>query len=227
MAELKAWLARIDALSLKERALLLGALVLLIVFACNEMLMQPLALREKTAGEDMAQRREAIAAVRQQAADVEARGKLDPDAETRARVEQVSKQIEETRQAIVANRPQLVPPGQMVEVLKTVLSRSANLTFVALNGLGVKPLHAGAVGSPVPASDAGEAQAAISGAYLHGMQLRFDGAYLDVLAYLRELEGLPWKFLWESVAYEVGEYPRGQASVVVYTLSLEPDWIGL
>ena len=55
------------------------------------------------------------------------------------------------------------------------------------------------------------------------MQLQLEGSYLATLRYLRALEGLPWKFFWEGVEYEVTEHPTARITIDLYTLGLPGD----
>ena len=41
------------------------------------------------------------------------------------------------------------------------------------------------------------------------------------------LEALPWRFFWDSVSYEVEDYPRSLVRLRLHTLSLSEDWIGV
>ena len=66
-----------------------------------------------------------------------------------------------------------------------------------------------------------------AGLHRHGFALEFSGGYLATLNYLQALERLPWRFFWDSVDYEVMQYPRSIVRLKLYTLSLSEDWIGV
>ena len=63
--------------------------------------------------------------------------------------------------------------------------------------------------------------------YRHGMRVEFKGRYFDIVKYLQSLEGLPWKVFWGEVSLETDEYPVSKVSLVIYTLSRYPGWIGV
>jgi MSHA biogenesis protein MshJ len=115
----------------------------------------------------------------------------------------------------------------MAEVLKNVLGKSGKLTLLGLTGLGAQPLTGLPAAAQAPAGKPEVPPVATVVAYRHGLRIEVAGSYLDVLAYLHGLETLPWKFLWDSVDYKVKSYPQGTATIVVYTLSLDPAWIGI
>ncbi|OGI42866.1 MAG: hypothetical protein A2150_02140 [Candidatus Muproteobacteria bacterium RBG_16_64_11] len=64
-------------------------------------------------------------------------------------------------------------------------------------------------------------------AYRHGMRIELKGGYLDMLAYLREVENLPWKMFWGQVTLQVEQYPVSRLVLHVYTLSTQESWIGI
>jgi len=76
------------------------------------------------------------------------------------------------------------------------------------------------------AADPKTARLAAEGAiYKHGVELTVKGPYLDLLAYLREIENLPVQMYWSRMDLTAGEYPDSTLKLVVFTLSLDPAWI--
>ena len=223
MQKLSDVLARIDALSLKERALLLAAVVLVIVFLWNVELMRPLEVRQRELSSEMHKTSKAIAVLNRQATRIIAASTRDPDAATRARLEAARMQIQAADQKLGELTSRLIKPSQMPQVLEAVLRKPKGLTLIRLQGLGVKPLV-----EPAAPAKGQKAQATPAvGVYRHGIRIEFEGSYLDTLAYLRELEALPWGFLWEGMSFHVEGYPHAKGSITVYTLSLDQSWIGV
>ena len=62
--------------------------------------------------------------------------------------------------------------------------------------------------------------------YRHTLVLTLRASYLDTLAFLRELEELPWMFSWEKIDLEVEEYPTCRITLHAHTLSLSEEWVG-
>ena len=63
--------------------------------------------------------------------------------------------------------------------------------------------------------------------YRHGFVLELEGRYLDCLAYLTEVERLPWQIYWHSLRLDSQNPPSNRIVIELYTLSLEEDWIGV
>ena len=51
------------------------------------------------------------------------------------------------------------------------------------------------------------------------------GTYLELLAYLRDLEKLPNQMYWGRLELGVGAYPQVTPKLSVYTLSLDLAWL--
>jgi MSHA biogenesis protein MshJ len=84
---------------------------------------------------------------------------------------------------------------------------------------------AGAANGGAAGNSAGAASG--SGPYLHPVELVVEGRYLDVVAYLRALEGLPWRFYWRVLQLETKTYPLNRVRIELSTVSLDKEWIGV
>jgi MSHA biogenesis protein MshJ len=54
-----------------------------------------------------------------------------------------------------------------------------------------------------------------------------DGDYASVVAYLRAVEGLPWRIHWRKLELVAGQYPVNRVKLVIGALSLSPDWMSV
>ena len=64
-------------------------------------------------------------------------------------------------------------------------------------------------------------------AYRHGLRIELEGSFADTLAYLQQLEALPWDFYWDRLEIIAGEYPKNRISIEVYTISIGRLWLGV
>jgi len=228
MDQIKAIMDRVDALSIRERGIILAAIIFIMFTVWDKLLMQPQLLEERKVLADLQlkQAEQTVMNIRFQ--EQVRKDQTDPDAVNRARLETLKKQLAEIELDVRESTNHLVSPNNMAVILQTILNKSRGLQLTEIRGLGVSPLIAVAA---VPAGQEGVASPpAVDGlenAYKHGLILKFEGDYMSTLQYLRELEALEWGFFWENLEYEVIEYPRGRVSITLYTLSLEKDWIGV
>jgi MSHA biogenesis protein MshJ len=62
---------------------------------------------------------------------------------------------------------------------------------------------------------------------VHRVELVLEGRYLDVLAYLQDLESLPWHFYWRQLDLTTKQYPINRVRVELGTVNMDSDWINL
>lgn len=106
----------------------------------------------------------------------------------------------------------LIPPQQMVSVLRELLDRS-DLTLVRL---ALQPV------TQARAADVGQ-----SALYEHKLELTLTGTFDDLSAYLRALEALPWHLFWDRLSIETLNYPQLRIRLDVHTLSDQEIWMNV
>lgn len=222
---------KIDTLTVRERGMILLAVLAVIYFAWDMLFMRPLDVQQNRVTAQLETKRAELGGMNIQLREMIAARQIDPDAENRARLEQLRRDVAELNEEIRATTRQLIDPARMTEVLRSVIHQIGGLTLNQLEGLGVSPLLAAEAGprrtarGTEPATVESSNNGDLTGAYRHGMRIRFRGDYLSTLAYLRKLESLEWDFFWDSIVFEIGEYPDGETTITIHTLSLAPDWI--
>jgi len=231
--------ARLDALTVKERLLVVASLLLSVAMAWQSLLIDPLAARKQTLLVEVTSVSDELRKIEAVSADLMAGAQVDPDASTRQLIAARDQELAVLRERVEARVGRVVPPAQMAKVLETVLGHIRDLEFVGLEGLGVEPLvpvdeltkdaSADTAGTrdAKPATPLVEAPPPHKTAYRHGIRIRFAGSYIATVNYLRALEALPWGFFWDRVELKTEDFPRVEGSIVVYTVSLEEGWIGV
>jgi MSHA biogenesis protein MshJ len=219
-AQLKAYADRIDALSVRERGMVFFAVVVVLYLIAYSVVFGPLraeqARLEKELRDKLAQAQQAD---QQVGALFSADGK-DVNAENRAKLAALSDRVRELDAQTDQMTAGVVPPKEMAKLIEQMLMRNKNLELVKLEALPPKPLDADAK----PAADAPTPGVTV---YRHGMRVEFKGRYFDIVSYLKSLEGLPWKVYWGEVSLATDKYPVSTVSLVIYTLSRHPNWIGV
>lgn len=240
---------RIDELTLRERGILLLGILAVTYFLWDTLLMQPLEVRHKSLAAQLEIKRAEVMVLNEKMRSLLAAQEQDPDAGNRKQLEALRRQLAEIETSLQASTVQLVAPEKMPEILRTVINKTEGLILISLRGTGATPILAqgdktaaasgdtpepaedAETGTPETAADDGSskvaASATISSAYKHGMTVTFEGDYLATLEYLRRLENLGFGFFWDSLEFSIKEYPRAQASIKIFTLSLNKDWISV
>ncbi len=57
--------------------------------------------------------------------------------------------------------------------------------------------------------------------------MELEGGYMSTHRYLKALEDLPWRFFFESIDYEVINYPQARITLTVHSVSTQEAWIGV
>ena len=214
---------RFDALKPRERTMVLVAGAVLIGWLVFMMAIDNALARNKRLSADISRQRTTLGQVQTQTAELMRSAAEDPNAAGRARIEALKAQLAQFDTELRGVQQGLVPPTRMTRVLEDVLTRNSRVHLVKLKTLPVTALvDREAKGEPVRAATPGGADRLV---YKHGIELRLEGGYLDLLDYLTRLEKLPWQMFWARTGIDALQYPRVQMTVTLYTLSLDEAWL--
>ena len=211
---LQALITRIDALELRERALIMLAVLTVLWALWDVFLMQPLE-RSQTADQArietlQSQVREMDEAARQ----LLERSARDPDRLMRTEIAELEQALESLDATLEDRAADLIEPRQMARMLEEVLTRESGLRLRSLRSLPAEPLI-------------GADQEAVERIYRHGVEIEFTGTYMQTLDYLRAVEDLPWRFFWEAIELDVERHPRVTVRILVYTLGSREGLLGV
>lgn len=222
--------ARIDALTTRERVLVLVTAVAVPVFLLHTLFIDPAVTRRKALSVRMAQQQIELQALQVKLQTLE-KQRADPDAAQAARRDESKRQIAEIDATLKNLQSGLVPAQQMNALLQDVLKRNPRLHLVAVTTLPAAPLvekrepadkSAAAASSPKPPDRSG---AQTGGVFKHGVQITLQGSYADLHDYLAGLEKLPWRMFWSRASLSAENHPRLTLTVTIYTLSLDKAWL--
>ena len=59
------------------------------------------------------------------------------------------------------------------------------------------------------------------------MELVLQGNYANILRYMQSLEKLDWRLLWDEIELETQEYPNIEIRLVISTISMREEWVGI
>jgi MSHA biogenesis protein MshJ len=202
---------------LRERLLLLGALLVLVLLAWDQLVYTPLAQRQRKLQGQIAQVRVTLDELAVREAMVEAQKIADPDQENRQRMSALQAELDRLEPQLAQQVLGLVPPREMPELLKRLLLKQQKLQLLSLENLPAEEVKLG--------SDAADGQFS-TGLYRHPLRVELAGNYLSTLNYLRELQQLPRALIWEELEIETQDYPQARVRLQISTLSLDRGWIG-
>lgn len=210
-AQVRPLLARLDALSLRERALVMITVLMAFAALWHGLLMQPLAQRAIQSQTELAAMQDRIAAANRSLE--EQILQLGGGEDQRSRIASLQRRIDEINTTLGNHAAELIDPAEMAKVLEGVLREQSRLTLVRIGNTQPEFLTAG------------DAENAAS-FYRHGLEIEVEGSFAACLEYLDAIEALPWRLYWQLLDLEVIDYPHNRIRIEVSTLSLDEAWIG-
>jgi MSHA biogenesis protein MshJ len=225
---------RLDAMTLRERAMVFTAVVAGILFLIYTVSAEPLLKKQSALQLQIKQQQNQITGIDQEIV-AKAQGfKVDPDAATREQLNAVRRDIDATSNSLMAVQKGLVAPDKIAPLLEQLLRGNGRLKLISLKTLPVTGLNEAAkpaaAQTPVPApTPAGQPAPAKPREllYRHGVEIVVQGSYLDMVNYMAALESLPVQLFWGKANLDAQQYPNSRLTLTLYTLSLDQKWMKL
>lgn len=234
---LKKWGAAFDALSLRERVLVLGASVAAVLFLFYFMLFAPQSAKQLLREASIAQKQTELLAVDKVIELTMQAHTSDPDQDARARLASLMAETASLTGALRQRQHGLVAPERMVALLEKLLGQHARLRVISLKTLpastvgahpaapaAAAPGAAPATATP-PATAAAPAPAAVL--HRHGVEVVLQGSYADMVQYMQALQSMPTRVFWGKAHLAAETYPGATLTLTLYTLSMDDTWIAL
>ncbi len=207
---------RVDALAVRERALIFVGTLVVLVAVTNSLLFGPLLAEQRRLERTVNERRTQVQALQTQVRTLSDSLARDPDAENRATLEALRTRIQATDEQLSRLVAGFVTPREMAKLIEQALVRDRGLEVMKVESLPPTAMIEEPKGEAPPEHMV----------YKHGVRIEMKGRYLDIVQYLRALEALPWKVFWGEIKLDSDKYPMSHVSVVIYTLSRHRGWIG-
>ena len=228
-AFLAAWLRKFDALSLRERAMVALAALAATFFLVDALLLGAWSRQNAGLKASLAEQRQEMERVSAQIDELKARAASHPDAQARARIEEIERKIAAIDAGLQSAAERLVPPERMAVLLEDLLKRNRRLQLVKMRTLpaqgllGREPASAAQTGAEPAVAQAG--QGVTPDIFKHGVELTLRGSYFDMLEYLAQIESLPWQMYWARLELDARDYTRPELTLTLHTLSLDKAWL--
>ena len=233
--------ARMDALSLRERGMVFGATVAVLVFAGHTFVLAPQDAKQAVLRTQIDQQQAAIAAIDGEITAWVEGSRIDPDAQSRSRLNTMQQEMGQLSSQLLALEHGLVPPERMGPLVEGILRANGRLKLVSMRTLPAEPLAApGAAPAPsAPAAPVAMAAAAAAAGvspaaggdipllYRHGVEVTVRGNYLDMIDYMSTLDAMPTRMFWGRARLDVETYPSARLTLTLHTLSLDRQWMKL
>ncbi len=249
------FLRKIDILSMRERAILFVLCSVGVLMIGFTFLIEPQLKLQKTLKTQQHTHQMQMGVLQEELAQLSGAMRGDPDAEIKARLNEAKARLLLMDSDLSNLQKNLVAPDKMDTLLQNILKRNKRLQLISLKSFPVVNLFDvakasdGAANASASASATEAATNTVSTAnqglpsssgskiatlnsdelsiYKHEVELVLEGNYLDMLAYIKELEAMPEQVYWSRGSLNVLEYPKASLSLQIFTLSLEKKWLNL
>ncbi len=235
--------SKIDALSLRERAMVLLSVLAVFYVLWDVAVAGP---QTKTHARLQSQLSNSQAQLQAKRGELQvytqmlAQGAERPEMKRQKRLKEELATLNEELSSLSQG---LVSADDLPRLLQDVLSHSQGLRLLSVQTLPVETLSLEdeIAGQPreKPAENKNikavvlqiesveEEETLEAGVYKHSTSVKFSGDYFQVLDYVRALETLSWRFYWDWMDYSVSSYPKAEIEIRVYTLSAEEGLFGV
>lgn len=205
---------RINALSIRERGLLMLAAFAVIILIWDFSTMQQLGQRQETVRaelQNIRQRVDDLTRSLQQMAGERAR---DPNRELVREREALQSEVEALEARLAERHGGIASPGESISVLAGLLARRAGVDIIELENLPPGRL-VGTSGNPVP------------GLFVHRVRVVIESDFDGVRGYLDATSDLPRGVFWESLDLTVEQWPTNRIELILYSVTLDDRWLGV
>ncbi len=222
---------KLDALTLRERAMVFAAVVASILFLLYTTSVEPLLNKQKLLRGQIRQQQNQVAGIDMEIAAMAQGFVVDPDVATRDKLQAVRHEIDTTSAGLMAVQKGLVAPDKIAPLLEQLLRGNGKLKLMSMKTLPVTGLNEAVLpAEPAPAAAPAPAKATPKPRellYRHGVEIVLQGSYLDMISYMEALESLPVQLFWGKARLDAQQYPNSRLTLTLYTLSLDQKWMKL
>jgi len=201
-----------DARPPAERVILAVVILAILVWVYVVAFHDPVRAEIATAERQLQTSQSRINAMQTRMTQARIRAGEDPAQAARNQLEQLAQEQLAVRREIELLTGNLVSPDAMTRLLTSALESQPGLRLLRVENKAPLPLRESASESQV---------------YRHALVLEFQGDYLSTLQYLRFLEGLSQSLFWDVLHFRQTEWPSGNITLELHTLSAEEGFVGV
>jgi MSHA biogenesis protein MshJ len=142
------------------------------------------------------------------------RERMIKEAEARKEVQALKDRIERSKQAIAEQQAMLAPASEMHNLLDGLMNQGARLQLRSIRTMPPEEVKF----TPIPGVALTQALL-----YRQGLELSVSGSFLETLVWLRAIETMPRKLLWDGLTMKADDDGMVTLSMMVHTYSPDRD----
>jgi len=240
----------IDAKPVRERALIALSAIALVFLIWNYLIQAPYTKKSLELKSQLSQLDLNKKGAQDQLTGLASAFATDPAKMKQQEIDQLNIFLKDAEDQLSGMSQSLIAAENLPQVLEKVFHQAQGLELISLKTLPVEEI---VIAQIVPIEQVTEASSSSvssvgnipdpktinrkvaqnqvkpkgSGVFKHGVVLQLRGDYFRVVALMKSLENLSWKFYWESLDYKVVQYPNAEIELRVFTLSSEEGLFGV
>lgn len=203
-----------NALSVRERAIIGGAVAVLLLGIFDQLLLRPWLQERESITQQQQKVRASSEQLGLQLTELEAQLANDPNRVLQDKIAQLLERHRRLDGDIARITDGMIAPEKMPALLGELLSERSGLKVQSIKTFPARQLLTAEQGSD-------EAPAI----YRHDLELRLQGSFGQVQRYLESIESLQETLVWDVLDFTMEQYPRGELLLAVHTLSAREELI--
>lgn len=223
------------ALSKRERWMIFGAGLFAVVGLLDTFLLEPQRAQLNSTQQEIVTIQNETAKLTEQMTTLASQTQPTPaNNATQHEIDEVNQKIASQTSDLVRISAYMVPPQEMVLLLRKLLQKHADVQVVEMQSLPVADFiekqrkliqtQTAATGNAQAVSD--DIWQNVPHVYQHAVKVKLKGKYFSLMAYAQSLKDIGQRVAWENAELK-SEYPESELTVQVYTLSGENAWLGI
>ncbi|MCP5019291.1 MAG: hypothetical protein GY938_29000 [Ketobacter sp.] len=199
-------------LSVRERAILLGAIAVLLLGVFDQILLRPWLHEREQIDKDKTALLNSMEASNRRIDELQAAINDNPNIVLKKSISNLNDMHNELDKQIGNITDGMISPQDMPFVLGEMLSERYGLKVQSVKSRAAQRLMV-----------ADEHKVNAAAIYRHDLEIKMRGTFFQMRDYLSAVEALPSKLLWDNLEYVVDEYPKGSLVLQVHTLSSKEE----
>ncbi|MFD0913551.1 type II secretion system protein GspM [Methylophilus luteus] len=224
------------ALSKRERWMIFGAGLFAVIGLLDTFLLEPQRAQVNSTQEEIIKIQNDTAALTEQMNTIATQAAPQPASNAfQHDIDEVNAKIASQSSDLVRISSYMVPPQEMVLLLKKLLQQHTDVQVLEMQSLPVTDFiekqrkliqeqTAPASGTPVAGSE--DIWLNVPHVYQHAVKVRLKGKYFALMDYAQSLKAISQRVAWETAELK-SDYPENELTIQVYTLSGENAWLGI
>ncbi|MEZ0289233.1 MAG: type II secretion system protein GspM [Methylophilus sp.] len=224
------------ALSKRERWMIFGAGLFAVVGLLDTFLLEPKRAQLASTQQEILKIQNDTATLTEQMTTIASQAAPQPESNAfQHDIDTVNTKIASQSSDLVRISAYMVPPQEMVVLLKKLLQKHTDVQVLEMQSLPVTDFiekqrkliqeqKAPAVNTPPAGAD--DIWLNVPHVYQHAVKVKLKGKYFALMDYAQSLKAIGQRVAWETAELK-SDYPENELTIQVYTLSGENAWLGI